>query len=253
MKLVTFDTKYSWLWYSNLKGSFLLPCQQAWASLDKRKCWPTGRSTAALPLLDRTPASTACCLRSHSGCPAIDKDASLDSTSHTSACSRRVAPSRASDVNISCIPSGVLGIQITSWLFAVESYAKGGASYLTNPFSRHYSIASEVISIFSRFALMQILTYFKILRFAGPNTLIYFSLPGGRGFSCCCDESAGWKRFLSQVLNSYLGLNLPESFYFSTFLCASLQALKVAGGMSACARDQLQWGEEKSAAAEAQI
>ena len=38
VKLVTFDTKYSWLWYSNFKGSFLLPCQQAWASLDKRKC-----------------------------------------------------------------------------------------------------------------------------------------------------------------------------------------------------------------------
>ena len=83
-------------------------------------------------------------------------------------CSRRVAPSRASDVNISCIPSGVLGIQKTSWLFAVDSCAKGGASYLTNPFSRHYSIASEVISIFSRFALMQILMYFKIPRFASP-------------------------------------------------------------------------------------
>ena len=36
VKLVTFDTKYSW--YSTLKGSFPLPCQQAWASLDKRKC-----------------------------------------------------------------------------------------------------------------------------------------------------------------------------------------------------------------------
>ena len=36
VKLLTFDTKYSL--YSTVKGSFLLPCQQAWASLEKRKC-----------------------------------------------------------------------------------------------------------------------------------------------------------------------------------------------------------------------